>query len=293
MEVFDKAEIGIIGGTGVYGIDGLEAKEELVVPTPYGLPSSKIIVGTLDGVKVAFLARHDTNHRLTPSEIPFRANIYALKLLGVKYILSFGAVGSLREELKPLDVVLVDQYIDKTKLRCETFFGEGIIAHVSLAEPVCHKFKSLVKEAAESIKLPGVIIHEKGTYICIEGPGFSSKSESHYYRTIGGSVIGMTACPEIKLAREAEIAYALVALVTDYDCWHPDHGNVTVEMVVKTLHANGNNAKLIVKQVVNKLKDNKFASDAHNSLRDAILTHQHNIPPTTYEKLKPIISKYR
>jgi len=287
----DKVEIAVIGGTGVYGVEGLTDVKEYNIETPFGIPSSPIRVGRLNGTLVAFLARHDTNHRLLPTEIPFHANIYALKLLGVKYILAFGAVGSLKEEIRPLDLVLVDQLIDRTKFRKDTFFGNGVIAHVSVAHPVCDKLKDLVKSALDEISFKeGVIIHNSGTYVCMEGPAFSTKAESLMYRSWNGAVIGMTANPEMKLAREAEIAYSLVALVTDYDCWHPDHDAVTVEMVVKNLKQNGDHAQLIVKKVVDKLAANPFESAAHSALKFAILTH--HISDENKERLKAIITPY-
>lgn len=284
-------EIAFIGGTGVYGVEGLTDVQELDLDTPFGKPSSKIRVGKLEGVPVAFLARHDVNHRLLPAEVPYRANIYALKSIGVKYIIAFGATGSLREEVRPLDIVLVDQFFDRTKARADTFFGNGVIAHISLGNPVCEKLKDLVKDAIGEIKLKeGVTLHESGTYICIEGPAFSTKAESNAFRLWGGTVIGMTGVPEFKLAREAEIAYASIALVTDYDCWHPDHDAVTVEMVVKNLKQNGEHAQAITKTVVKKLAANKFESSAHSALQFAILTH--HISDENKQCLGPIIAKY-
>jgi len=288
-----QAILGFIGGTGIYGVVGLEKIAELDIDTPFGKPSSKVIIGEIQSVKVAFIARHDTNHRLLPSEIPFRANIYALKLLGVQYLLSFGACGSLREDVKPLDIVLADQFIDKTSNRLQTFFGEGIIGHVSFGDPVCSTFKKLIHEALKNtLESEETRIHENGTYVCIEGPGFSSRAESRMYQQWGGSVVGMTAIPEAKLAREAELAYVCVALVTDFDCWHPDHENVTVDMVVKNLSKNGANAQKIVQQVAKIIGTNQFTSRAHNSLQHAILTPQHHIPPQTLLKLSAIVSKY-
>jgi 5'-methylthioadenosine phosphorylase len=289
-----SALLAIIGGTGVYGVQGMEAIEELNIDTPFGPTSSKIIIGKVENTTVAFLARHDVGHRLLPTEIPFRANIWALKSIGVKYMLSFGACGSLKEEAKPLDVVLVDQFIDRTNTREQTFFGEGIIAHVALGDPVCHILKDIVKTALEGIHGDSDSkTHDGGTYVCIEGPAFSTRAESMMYRQWGGSVIGMTAVPEYKLAREAEIAYTCVAFITDFDCWHPDHENVTVELVLSNLKKNGDMAQLIVKKVVTALELNgDFESKAHSALQYAILTHKEHISPSTREKLRPIIGKY-
>jgi 5'-methylthioadenosine phosphorylase len=288
----DQAEIAVIGGTGVYGLEGLENAKTLEINTPFGKPSSPIVIGTLSGIKVAFLARHDTTHRLLPSEIPFRANVFALKLLGVKYVLSFGACGSLREEMKPQDIVVVDQFIDRTKARKDTFFEGGIIAHIAFGEPVDKTFADLAYETIKELNLENVVAHHGGTYVCIEGPAFSTKAESNMYRQWGGSVIGMTAIPESKLVREAEMAYVCVALVTDFDCWHPDHDQVTVEMVVKTLKKNGESAQLIVKNIIKRVAETHFSSPAHHALQHSILTPRHHIPDQVYQRLEPIIGKY-
>jgi len=288
----DSALIAVIGGTGVYNISELENVRQIEIDTPFGKPSSKITLGNLCGYPVAFIARHDVGHRLSPSEIPFRANIYALKTLGVKYLLSFGACGSLKEEAKPLDIVLPNQFIDRTKSRANSFFGEGIIAHVSMADPVCEKFNDVLYEVAKSCNLPGASIHQGGTYICIEGPSFSTKAESNMYRMFGGTVIGMTGLPEAILAREAEIAYGLIALVTDYDCWHPDHDSVTVEAVMKVLKANSQAAQSLVREVIRKVGQLQFESKAHNALATSILTPIDKVPEATKTKLGPILEKY-
>jgi 5'-methylthioadenosine phosphorylase len=287
-----QAEIGVIGGSGVYGVQGMIDIQEIDLDTPFGKPSCKLMVGTVEGVVIAFIARHDTTHRLLPNEVPYAANIYALKTLGVKYILAFTAVGSLREDYKPSDIVLVDQYIDRTFSRKPTFFSDGIIVHIPFGDPVCHTFKSIVKEALEPLKAANTTIHEEGTLVVIEGPAFSTRAESNMHRLWGASVVGMTAIPEAKLAREAEIAYVSVALVTDYDCWHPDHDAVTVEMVMNNLKTNGLNAQKAVVEVVKKIKDNRFVSKAHSALRDSILTPIDHIPEKTKTKLAPIIGKY-
>eukprot|EP01103_Thecamoeba_quadrilineata_P021377 TRINITY_DN9807_c0_g1_i1.p1 TRINITY_DN9807_c0_g1~~TRINITY_DN9807_c0_g1_i1.p1 ORF type:complete len:308 (-),score=43.63 TRINITY_DN9807_c0_g1_i1:29-850(-) len=266
--------------------------QELDIDTPYGRPSSKVVVGTVEGVVIAFIARHDTTHRLLPSEVPYTANIYALKSLGVNYILAFTAVGSLREDYKPSDIVLVDQYIDRTFKRQQSFFHDGIIVHIAFGDPVCNTFKSVVKEALEPLKAANTTVHEQGTLVVIEGPAFSTRAESNMYRLWGCSVIGMTAIPEAKLAREAEIAYVSVALVTDYDCWHPDHDDVTVEMVMNNLKTNGLNAQKAVVEVVKKIKDNRFVSKAHSALQNSILTSAEHIPEKTKTRLNPIIGKY-
>jgi len=287
----EPVEIAVIGGTGVYGVEGLTDKTELKIDTPFGAPSCSIVVGRLEGVLVAFLARHDIGHRLIPTEIPFRANIWALKLLGVKYLLTFGACGSLKQEVAPQHVVLVDQFIDRTKARPDSFFGNGVIAHVALADPVCPVLTKLVKDAIEDLEKKPVI-HLGGTYVCIEGPSFSTRAESNLYRSWGCSVIGMTAVPEFKLAREAEMSYAHVSLVTDYDCWHPDHDSVTVDLVMENLKANGDVAQRIVRQVVKKLSKNKFEASAHSSLKHAILSHLEHISAENRNRLGPILHKY-
>lgn len=227
-----QVKIGIIGGSGLYKMEALTEIEEVYVETPFGPPSDALILGTLEGTRVAFLARHGRNHHLLPSELPFRANIYAMKSLGVEYIISASAVGSLQEQVQPLDLVVPDQFIDRTRNRISTFFGEGIVAHVSFGEPICLDLAQVLSQAIAELNLPDVNLHQGGTYVCMEGPAFSTQAESNLYRSWGGTVIGMTNLPEAKLAREAEIAYATLALVTDYDCWHPDHDSVTVEMIM-------------------------------------------------------------
>ncbi|MCG8367473.1 MAG: S-methyl-5'-thioadenosine phosphorylase, partial [Pseudanabaenales cyanobacterium] len=214
-----QAKIGIIGGSGLYQMEALKDITEIEIDTPFGSPSDALILGTLGGARVAFLARHDRNHRLIPSELPFRANIYAMKSLGVEYLISASAVGSLKEDVKPLDMVLPDQFIDRTKNRISTFFGEGIVAHIAFGDPVCPNLAKVLANSVESLDLLEVNLHQGGVYVCMEGPAFSTKAESNLYRSWGATVIGMTNLPEAKLAREAEIAYATLALVTDYDCW--------------------------------------------------------------------------
>ncbi|AFZ58136.1 S-methyl-5'-thioadenosine phosphorylase [Anabaena cylindrica FACHB-243] len=286
------AQIGIIGGSGLYKMEALTDIEELEVQTPFGSPSDAVILGTLAGTRVAFLARHGRNHTLLPSELPFRANIYAMKQLGVKYLISASAVGSLKAEAKPLDMVVPDQFIDRTKNRISTFFGEGIVAHIAFGEPICKNLAGVLADAIASLNLPDVNLHRGGTYICMEGPAFSTKSESNLYRSWGATVIGMTNLPEAKLAREAEIAYATLALVTDYDCWHPDHDSVTVEMVIGNLQRNAVNAQKVIQETVKRLSENPPASEAHSALKYAILTNLANAPAATKEKLGLLLQKY-
>jgi len=287
-----QAKIGIIGGSGLYKMEALKDVEEVQVDTPFGAPSDALIVGTLEGTSVAFLARHGRNHHLMPSELPFRANIHAMKQLGVEYLISASAVGSLKEEAKPLDMVVPDQFIDRTKNRVSTFFGEGIVAHIAFADPVCNQLAKVVADAVASLELPDVTLHRGGTYVCMEGPAFSTKAESNLYRSWDATVIGMTNLPEAKLAREAEIAYATLALVTDYDCWHPDHDSVTVEMVIGNLQRNAVNAQKVIQEIVRRLSENPPASDAHSALKFAILTQLDKVPVATKEKLGLLLKKY-
>ncbi|MFM7363669.1 MAG: S-methyl-5'-thioadenosine phosphorylase [Cuspidothrix sp.] len=286
------AKIGIIGGSGLYKMEALKDVEEIEISTPFGSPSDRIILGTLVETRVAFLARHGRDHTLSPSELPFRANIYAMKQLGVEYLISASAVGSLKAEAKPLDMVIPDQFIDRTQNRISTFFGEGIVAHIAFGEPICKNLASILAEAIAALNLPNVTLHHGGTYVCMEGPAFSTKAESHLYRSWDATVIGMTNLPEAKLAREAEIAYATLALVTDYDCWHPDHDSVTVEMVIENLHKNAVNAQEAIKETVKRLSANPPASDAHSALKYAILTNLQKAPTATKEKLRLLLEKY-
>lgn len=287
-----QAKIGIIGGSGLYKMDELKDVEEIQVETPFGKPSDALILGNLEGTTVAFLARHGRNHHLLPSELPFRANIYAMKKLGVEYLISASAVGSLQAEAKPLDMVVPNQFIDRTKNRFSTFFGEGIVAHIAFAEPICHQLAGVLAEAIATLKLPDVTLHRGGTYVCMEGPAFSTKAESNLYRSWGATVIGMTNLPEAKLAREAEIAYATLALVTDYDCWHPDHDSVTVEMVIGNLMRNATNAQKVIQETVRRLSKNPPQSEAHSALKYAILTSLDKAPTATKEKLNLLLQKY-
>jgi 5'-methylthioadenosine phosphorylase len=285
-------KIGIIGGSGLYKMDALKDVREVSLDTPFGSPSDALIVGTLEGTEVAFLARHGRNHHLLPTELPFRANIHALKQLGVEFIISASAVGSLKAEVKPLDLVIPDQFIDRTKDRISTFFGEGIVAHVAFGDPVCPELAKILGDAVASLNLPEVTLHRGGTYVCMEGPAFSTKAESNLYRSWGASIIGMTNLTEAKLAREAEIAYATLALVTDYDCWHPDHDHVTVEMVIENLHHNAINAQKVIQETVRRLAANPPVSAAHSALKYAILTRLETAPAATKEKLALFLNKY-
>ena len=287
-----QAKIGIIGGSGLYKMEALTEVEEVTIETPFGSPSDALIVGTLEETRVAFLPRHGRNHHLLPTELPFRANIYAMKQLGVEYIISASAVGSLAEEIKPLDMVVPDQFIDRTKNRISTFFGSGIVAHIAFGDPVCNNLAAILADAITSLKLPDVGLHRGGTYVCMEGPAFSTIAESNLYRSWGAKIIGMTNLPEAKLAREAEIAYATLALATDYDCWHPDHDNVTVDMVVANLQRNATNAQKVIQETVKLLSKNPPESLAHSALKYAILTPLDKIPAATKEKLSLLLQKY-
>jgi 5'-methylthioadenosine phosphorylase len=288
----DQVKIGIIGGSGLYKMEALKNVKEVQIDTPFGTPSDALIVGELDGTSVAFLARHGRNHSFSPSEVPFRANIYALKSLGVEYIISASAVGSLKAEAKPLDMVIPDQFIDRTKNRASTFFGEGIVAHIAFGDPVCANLASVLSEAIATLNLPDLTLHKGGTYVCMEGPAFSTKAESNLYRSWGATIIGMTNLPEAKLAREAEIAYATLAMVTDYDCWHPDHDNVSVEMIIGNLMKNAVNAQQIIRETVRHLTQNPPTSEAHSALKSAIITPLDKAPAATKEKLGLLLKKY-
>ena len=286
-----KAKIGVIGGSGLYQMAGLTEVEEVSLSTPFGDPSDAFVVGTLAGERVAFLPRHGRGHTMLPTEIPFRANIYAMKLLGVERIISASAVGSLREELKPMDIVFPDQFFDRTRHRASTFFGGGIAAHVTMADPVCSDLIDTLEQAARA-ELRDIDIHRDGTYICMEGPAFSTKAESEVYRSMGMSVIGMTNLQEAKLAREAEICYATMALVTDYDCWHPAHDSVTVEMIIEFLNRNAENAQKLIAGAVALLANKQRACKCGDSLRHAIITSPERITPDAKQRLKAIIVRY-
>jgi len=283
----EKVSIGIIGGSGLYAMPGITGLEERVVETPFGAPSDALMVGELDGRPVAFLARHGRGHRISPSELNFRANIYAMKSLGVEWILSASAVGSLKEEHAPTDFVIPDQFIDRTYARTSTFFGEGIVAHVGFGDPVCKVVAGALEAACKQV---GVVGKLGGTYVCIEGPQFSTRAESNLYRSWGADVIGMTNLQEAKLAREAEMSYATLAMVTDYDCWREGHDDVTVEEVVRVLHQNAENAGKVVRAAVALLPEG--VSPFHDVLKYAVLTDKKAIPDAAKERLKLLIGKY-
>lgn len=267
------ALIGVIGGSGLYHMEALQGAQELVLETPYGKPSDAVVTGTVHGVPVAFLARHGRGHRLIPSEVPYRANIHAMRQLGVRYLLSFSAVGSLREDMRPLDMVLPNQFIDLTKRRDASFFGDGAVAHVSMAEPVCAQVAAVLTRAVDRAGLAEKIrLHQGGTYVCIEGPQFSTQAESHWYRSMGASVIGMTNMPEAKLAREAQIAYATLAMVTDFDCWHPREAHVTAQTAIANLMQNAAHAQAIAAEAIQLLGHEKPDSIAHTALDTALVT---------------------
>ncbi|SFS09025.1 methylthioadenosine phosphorylase [Granulicella pectinivorans] len=283
------AEIGIIGGSGLYSMPGLTGIEEVAIETPFGAPSDPLVLGTLEGRKVAFLARHGKGHRILPSELNFKANIYALKSLGVTSILSVSAVGSLKEEHKPTDFVIPDQFIDRTFARSATFFGDGIVGHVGFGDPVCPLVVDTFVKACEEV---GVVGKKGGTYICMEGPQFSTRAESNLYRSWGADVIGMTNLQEAKLAREAEISYATLAMVTDYDCWREGHDDVTVDQVIAVMHQNSENAQKVVKAAIRLLPTDLSASPAQTAAKFAIMTDRSVIPEAAKAKLKVLFGKY-
>jgi len=288
----EKVNIGIIGGSGLYQMPELQNVREQLVETPFGAPSDAFIIGELEGVTVAFLPRHARGHKFLPTEVPFRANIYAMKLLGVEYILSVSAVGSLQEKYVPTDMVIPDQFFDRTRGRVKesTFFGEGIVGHVTFAHPVCDELGDILEESCKSA---GVIAHRGGTYLCMEGPAFSTRAESNVYRQWGMDIIGMTNLQEAKLAREAEIAYATLALVTDYDCWHEGHDDVTVDMVIEYLDKNVRNAQLILKDAVQRVAAKETPNQYRDAIKNAIFTAPDLWPEETFKKLEAIIGKYR
>src|SRR6266403_98647 len=286
------AKIGIIGGSGLYQMPELTDIDEIEVETPFGKPSDKFILGTLEGERVAFLPRHGRRHRFTPTEVPFRANIYGMKLLGVERILSASAVGSLQEKYAPLDMVIPDQFFDRTRARAResTFFGEGIVAHVAFAHPVCRELGDMLERACQAVD---VKVHRGGTYLCMEGPAFSTFAESNVYRSWGMDVIGMTNLQEAKLAREAEICYATLALVTDYDCWHFGHDAVTADAVIEYLNKNVRNAQEIMREAVKSLASGQRDCKCGTALKNAIFTAPDLWPEATARKLAAILEKYR
>lgn len=283
-----KSYIGIIGGSGLYSMSEFKLKKKVSLVTPFGKPSDAFMVGDLSGIPVVFLSRHGAGHKLSPSEINYRANIWGMKKLGVVAILSVSAVGSLKEEINPGHMVVIDQFIDRTRLRKSTFFEGGVVAHVSLADPVCSHLRQLL---IDSSKQAGATVHEKGTYVCMEGPQFSTKAESFWYRSLSADVIGMTNLQEAKLAREAEICYATLALSTDYDCWHHTDEPVTTEQIIKVIQQNVTNAQSILKYAVSSYRDRADCSCRY-ALASAIITDRKKISPSVKKKLKIIIGKY-
>ncbi|MCZ6904840.1 MAG: S-methyl-5'-thioadenosine phosphorylase [Acidobacteria bacterium] len=283
-----RAEIGIIGGSGLYNMKALKKAKPVRVPTPFGRPSDPYTLGELEGRKVAFLARHGKGHRTLPSELNFRANIYGFKALGVERIISVSAVGSLKEELKPGDMALPLQFVDRTRGRISTFFGDGVVAHVGFSDPICADMADTLAASCRAAEVP---FHYGGTYLCMEGPAFSTKAESHLYRSWGMDVIGMTNLQEAKLAREAEICYVTLAMVTDYDCWHPGHDAVTVEQVISVLMQNADNAQRILREAVRRLPAARGCK-CGSALKHAILTDRKAIPARAKKKFKLLIGKY-
>jgi 5'-methylthioadenosine phosphorylase len=281
-------QIGIIGGSGLYNMNELTDREERTLVTPFGEPSGPYVIGTLRNKRVAFLARHGIGHRIMPSELNFRANIFGFKLLGVEQILSASAVGSLKEEYQPLDILVPDQFFDRTRGRISTFFGRGLVAHIAFAHPVCPVLSKIAADAAEKV---GATVHRGGTYVNMEGPQFSTLAESRLYRSWGMDVIGMTNLQEAKLAREAEICYATLALVTDYDCWHPDHDSVTVELIVGNLLQNAVTAQKVIAEAVGHIEGTRTCECA-TALATSLITQRDMIPEQTKRELDPIVGKY-
>jgi 5'-methylthioadenosine phosphorylase len=283
-----QAAIGIIGGSGLYSMGGLTATKEIRLQTPFGAPSDVIVLGALEGKKVAFLARHGRGHRILPSEINYRANIYAMKVLGVERIISVSAVGSLREDLRPGEFLVPDQFFDRTKNRAATFFGDGLVAHVAFAHPTCGTLSDILADACvhEAVK-----VHRRGTYICIEGPQFSTLAEAEVNRKLGFDVIGMTNLTEAKLAREAEICYATIAMITDYDCWHPEHESVTAAQIIATLDQNAENAQKVLRTAVREIPAAR-ACKCSSALQHALVTDMKLVPAATKKRLAAIIGKY-
>jgi len=286
------ARLGVLGGSGLYAMDGLEDVRELELDTPYGRPSDSLRIGRIGDLEVVFLARHGRHHSFTPTEVPYRANIWALRSLNVRWILSVSAVGSLQEQYRPLDMVVPDQFIDRTHQRPLTFFGEGVVAHVTVADPYCAALSRILEDVGDSLMPEGRRLHRGGTYLCMEGPAFSTRAESELYRSWGCSVIGMTNHTEARLAREAEIAYATLAMVTDYDCWHTEHASVTVEMVIDNLRANAALAQEIVRAAAQRVAEQRPVSKAHRALSHALMTPVESVPAETRRKVDLLTAPY-
>ena len=288
----NQARLGVLGGSGLYAMEGLEEIQEIQVETPFGQPSDSLRLGRLGDMDVVFLARHGRHHTYLPSEVPYRANIWAMRSLGVRWILSPSAVGSLQEAVKPLDMLVPDQFIDRTRERPMSFFGDGAVAHVALADPFCPTLSRLLADVADSLMPAGRTLHRGGTYLCMEGPAFSTRAESNLYRSWGCSVIGMTNHTEARLAREAEIAYATLAMATDYDCWYADHDSVSVEMVIGNLRANASLATQIVRTTAERIAALRPSSPAHQALRDALMTPKDQVPVATLQRLDLFTTPY-
>jgi len=285
----ERADIGIIGGSGLYQMEGFAEVREVAVETPFGPPSDRLLVGVLEGRRVAFLPRHGRGHRILPSELNFQANVFAMKVLGVERILSVSAVGSLKEAYEPLHMLVPDQLVDRTTQRKSTFFGRGLVAHVGFAHPFCAPLSSVL---AASCGEAGATCHVGGSYVCIEGPHFSTLAESRLYRSWGMDVVGMTNLQEAKLAREAEICYATLAMITDYDCWHPDHDSVTVDQVVAVLQKNTATAQAVLRAAVRRISDAPRSCPCASALENAIMTASHLVPEATKQELRPLVGKY-
>ncbi len=288
----NQSRLGVLGGSGLYGIDALENIQELEINTPFGTPSDSLLLGTLEGMEVVFLARHGRHHSFTPTEVPYQANIWAMRSLGVRWIISPSAVGSLQEQVRPLDMVVPDQFIDRTHQRPLTFFGEGAVAHVAMADPFCSILSRVLADAGEGLMPEGRQLHRGGTYLAMEGPAFSTRAESNLYRSWGCTIIGMTNHTEARLAREAEIAYASLAMTTDYDCWHSDEESVTVEKVLENLKANAEVATEIVRATAQRINSLRPPSKAHNSLQDGLMTRKETVPRETRLKLDLFTNPY-
>ncbi|MFN9624063.1 MAG: S-methyl-5'-thioadenosine phosphorylase [Cyanobacteriota bacterium] len=286
------ARLGVLGGSGLYGMEGLENIAEVTVHTPYGDPSDSLRIGRIGDLEVVFLARHGRHHTFAPSEVPYKANLWALRSLGVRWILSVSAVGSLQEAVRPLDMLVPDQFIDRTHQRPLSFFGEGLVAHVTAADPFCPTLSAILADVADSLMPEGRALHRGGTYLCMEGPAFSTRAESELYRSWGCHVIGMTNHTEARLAREAEMAYATLAMVTDYDCWHQEHDSVTVEMVIENLRANAALAQRIVRLAAERVGAQRPASSAHRALRHALMTSPEHVPPATRRRTELFTAPY-
>jgi 5'-methylthioadenosine phosphorylase len=283
-----RATIGVFGGSGIYAMGGLTGTREIQVKTPFGDPSDAIVLGTLEGKRVAFLARHGRGHRILPSEINFRANVYAMKLLGVERIISVSAVGSLKEDLRPGEFLIPDQFFDRTKLRVSTFFGEGLVAHIAFDKPTCGQVSGVLADASVHC---AVKVHRRGTYVCIEGPQFSTLAEAHVHRQLRFEVIGMTNVTEAKLAREAEICYGSLAMITDYDCWHPEHESVTYSQIIATLAQNAENAQRVLREAVRAMPAERSCK-CGTALQHSLVTDAKLVPKATKKRLAAIIGKY-